>query len=52
MGDMEWGLEVIISDINVDAILGMDFLKSRDCVINLGTGKILISGEEYQIHFE
>ena len=52
MGDMEWRQEVIISDINVDGILGIDFLKSRDCVINLGTGKILISGEEYQIHVE
>ena len=51
MGDMEWGLKVIF-DINVNGILGMDFLNSIECVINSGTGNILISGEEYQIHFE
>ncbi|KAK3083976.1 hypothetical protein FSP39_006179 [Pinctada imbricata] len=47
-----WCQEAIIADVNVDGILGMDFLRANDCIINIQRGIITILNEEHRIYFE
>ena len=40
---------LVIADIRVDGILGMDFLKKHNCVINLQKGTLSVSGIEHLV---
>ncbi|VDI78822.1 Hypothetical predicted protein, partial [Mytilus galloprovincialis] len=42
----------VVADLNVDGILGIDFLRSHNCVINITKGSIWVNGRENRLHFE
>ncbi|CAC5415297.1 unnamed protein product [Mytilus coruscus] len=42
----------VIADLNVDGILGIDFQKSQNCVINITKGSIWVNGRDTLLHFE
>ncbi|XP_052680304.1 uncharacterized protein LOC128161104 [Crassostrea angulata] len=44
--------EMIVADISVDGILGLDFLVKYKAIINMRTHKVSISGIEHLIHLE
>ena len=43
---------VIVADINVDGILGLDFQRSHNCTINVAKGSILIHDHKVSLQFE
>ncbi|CAG2223333.1 unnamed protein product [Mytilus edulis] len=42
----------VVADLNVDGILGIDFQRSHNCVINITKGSIWVNGRENRLHFE
>jgi len=42
----------VIADISIDGILGLDFQKSQDCVIDVGRGIMRMKGFDIQLSFE
>ncbi|CAG2221162.1 unnamed protein product [Mytilus edulis] len=42
----------VVADLNVDGILGIDFQRSQNCVINITKGSIWVNGRENRLHFE
>ena len=42
----------IVTDINVDGILGLDLQRSQTCTINVAKGSILIHGNKVSLQFE
>jgi hypothetical protein len=44
--------EMIIADLSVDGILGLDFLVKYEAIINIRTHKVEISGIEHPIQLE
>ncbi|CAC5404291.1 unnamed protein product [Mytilus coruscus] len=42
----------VIADLNVDGVLGIDFQKSQNCVINITKGNVWVNGRETSLHFE
>jgi hypothetical protein len=44
--------EMIIADLSVDGILGLDFFVKYEAIINMRTHKVEISGIEHSIHLE
>ena len=52
LADKAWVQDVIIADLTVDGILGMDFLVKHRCIINFHTGLVHIPGIEHPIKME
>ena len=52
LADKAWVQDVIIADLNVDGILGMDFLVKHRCIINFYTGLVSIPGIEQPIKMQ
>ena len=50
--DKSWVQDVIIADLTVDGILGMDFLVQHRCIINFHTGVVYIPGIEQPIKMQ
>ena len=50
--DKSWVQDVIIADLTVDGILGMDFLVKHRCIINFYTGLVSIPGIEQPIKMQ
>ena len=50
--DKAWVQNVIVAELNVDGILGMDFLVENQCIINLQTHALSISGMDHPIRME
>ncbi|CAC5395921.1 unnamed protein product [Mytilus coruscus] len=42
----------VVADLNADGILGIDFQRSHNCVINITKGSIWVNGRETRLHFE
>ncbi|VDI22073.1 Hypothetical predicted protein [Mytilus galloprovincialis] len=42
----------VVADLQIDGILGIDFQRNQDCVINLTRGSIWVNGRETRLHFE
>ena len=49
IGESKLQQSVVIADIRVDGILGMDFLKNYNCVINLQRETLLVSGTDHPV---
>ena len=49
IGESKLQQSVVIAGIRVDGILGMDFLKNYNCVINLQRETLLVSGTEHPV---
>ena len=47
IGESKFQQPVVIADIHVDGILGMDFLKNRNCIIDLQKESLFVSGIEH-----
>ncbi|CAC5390458.1 unnamed protein product [Mytilus coruscus] len=44
--------DTVVADLNVDGILGIEFQRSHNCVINITKGSIWVNGRETRLHFE
>ncbi len=42
--------EVIVADIDMDAILGLDFLKANDCQLDISTNTLKIKGQDCELN--
>ncbi|CAC5414320.1 unnamed protein product [Mytilus coruscus] len=42
----------VVADLNIDGILGIDFERNQNCVINLTKSSIWVNGIETRLHFE
>ncbi|CAC5401072.1 unnamed protein product [Mytilus coruscus] len=42
----------VIADLNVEGILGIDFQRSQNCVIDITKGNVWVNGKETRLHFE
>ncbi|CAG2231004.1 unnamed protein product [Mytilus edulis] len=50
--NLNYFVEAVVADIRADGILGLDFLKDNDCVIDVVAKKLIVSGKDYPVQFE
>ncbi len=49
LGNVQCITDVIVADIDMDAILGLDFLKTHDCQLDLVNDTLMIKGNKCQL---
>lgn len=52
LGDREYLSQIIISDITVDGIIGLDFMTEHKCLLDIPSKVLSIGGEKHSLLLE
>jgi hypothetical protein len=52
VGTQQYMVEVVITDLPMDRILGLDFIQSQRCVIDLESNVMRYANQELPLYFE
>ncbi|XP_061165068.1 uncharacterized protein LOC133174043 [Saccostrea echinata] len=52
LGDHEFDCQAVMANIKTDGILGLDFLQSSQCLVDIARTKMFASGVEHDLHLQ
>jgi hypothetical protein len=45
-------IKAVVANVRADGIIGLDFLKDNDCIIDIVSKRLVVGNKSFNVHFE